>query len=288
VIVDFDAAMSLGGLKPATEDSNGPVVNNELTGNGILDSDELAVLASVLADNTSPFFPAARAAYVKNLAQMTKDAGAYSALVATALAGYVTLGDTNTVTVVAGILAKFGRPFTAAGYDLSQSAIFAFNADPDEDLRNNLAEYTNISGTGGPNSQKRTDYIAAVFTPYADPSCETCLPTSGLVVVGSDACLVVPTSTGHTFQWYLNDVALTDGRVFGSACKWLRILNAQLTDSGRYKCVYYDSAKSMKTYTTDLTVANRVPASSPLALVMLSLLLAMTATLVLVRVRCRA
>jgi hypothetical protein len=288
VVVDFDAALTTAQLNPATEDSNGPVVGNQLTPNGILDSDELAVLSWVLADTANPFFPAAKAAYQKNLAQMTTDAGPYAGLVATALAGYVTLGDANTVTVVAGILAKFARPFTAAGYDLSQSAVFAYNADPDHDLRTNLDEYGSVTGTGGPGSQKRADYIAAVFTAYQNPNCETCTATTGAVVIGTNVCLAVPTTTGNNFQWYFKNVLLSDGRVSGSQCQWLHISNAQLTDSGVYKCEYNDAAKAAKTYTTTLSVVERVPVGGPLALVLLTGLITAAAALVLLRGRQRA
>ncbi len=284
VVVDFDAALTNAGLNPASADSNGPGG----TPNGILDSDELAVLSHVLADNTNTFFPAARAAYLKNLAQMTTDAGPYAPLVATALAGYMTLGDTNTVGVVGLLLASKGLTLTVAGYDTSQSVVYSLTADPDQDLRENLTEYGQVTGPGGPGSQKRVDYITAVFTPYVNAACESCSSTTGTVAVGSNVCLGVPTSTGHTFQWSFNDAPLLDGRTIGSTCQWLHISNVQLADAGVYKCTYNDGAKAVQTYTTKLQVAAALPVGGTLVLTLVTGLLASAAALVLVRTKRRA
>ncbi len=286
MVVDFDAAMTGAGLNPLTTDGNGSAAG---TPNGILDSDELAVLSFVLADSSNPYFASARAAYVKNLAQMNTDLGApYAAVYGVPLAGYMTLGDTNTVARATAILMSVGKTLTLSGYDVSQSAVFAYNADPDQDMRSNLVEYGAISGTGGPTSAKRAEYITAVFTAYVNPACESCLPTSGTVAVGSNVCLGVPTTTGNAFQWYFNNVALADGRAFGSQCQWLHISNVQLADAGVYKCMYNDTAKAGKTYTTTLAVAAAVPASGTLALALLTGLLSACAALVLVRGKCRA
>jgi hypothetical protein len=285
VIVDFDAALATAQLDPATTDGNGSAAGAP---NGILDSDELAVLSHVLADTVSPYFGAAKSAYEQNLAQMNLDLGNFAAAYGVPLAGYMTIGDTNTVARVSVILTSVGKTLTLASYDVSQAAVLAYNADPDQDARANGVEYQSIGGTGGPGSQKRADYITAVFTAYVNPECVSCTPTGGVAEVGSNVCLRVPVNSGTAFQWYFNGTALIDGRVLGSQCQSLRISNVQLEDSGVYRCEYNDGTKAAQTYTVSLTVSTAVPAGGTLALALLAALLMSAASLVLVRAKCRA
>lgn len=282
VVVDFDAAMTTAGLSPASTDGNGGATD---TPNGILDSDELAVLAFILADTGNQYFGAAKTAYEKNLAQMNADLGGIAALYGVPLAGYMTLGDSNTIARVTAILGSVGKTLTLAGYDLSQSVVLAYNADPDNDAKTNGVEYQDISGTGGPGSQKRTNYIAAVFTPYVNPECITCNPSGSIAEVGGNVCLRVPVVSGNSFQWYFNGTPLTDGRVLGSQCQYLRISNAQLQDSGVYKCSYNDGTKAVQNYVIKLTVGTALPASGTLALVLLMAVMASAGAVTIMRVK---
>jgi hypothetical protein len=282
VVVDFDAAMTTAGLNPASTDGNGGAAG---TPNGILDSDELAVLAFILADTANTHFGATKTAYEKNLAQMNADLGGFAASYGVPLAGYMTLGDSNTVARVTAILGSVGKTLTTAGYDLSQSVVLAYNADPDNDAITNGVEYQDISGTGGPGSQKRTNYIAAVFTPYVNPECITCNPSGSIAEVGGNVCLRVPVVSGNSFQWYFNGTPLTDGRVLGSQCQYLRISNAQLQDSGVYKCSYNDGTKAVQNYVIKLTVGTALPASSTLALVLLMAVMASAGAVTIMRVK---
>ena len=283
VVVDFDAAMTGANLNPSSTDGNGGAAG---TPNGILDSDELAVLSFVLADVNHPKFTAAKAAYQQNLAQITADLGApYVAVYGVPLAGYMTLGDSNTIARVTVILTSVGKTLTLAAYDVSQASVFSLTGNPDGDARDNLAEYSAIDGTGGPGTQKRTDYIAAVFTPYVNPECVECTATGSFMAVGSNACLRVPVLQGNSFQWYFNGVALTDGRVQGSQCQALRISNLQPEDSGEYTCEYDDGTKAVKTYRFTLTVSTAVPAANSLGLVLVGACIACAAAFVLARRR---
>ena len=281
VVVNFDEAMAAANLNPSSTDGNGGAAG---TPNGILDSDELAVLSFVLADVNHPNFTAAKAAYEQNLAQMTADLGApYAAVYGVPLAGYMTLGDSNTIARVNVILMSVGKTLTLASYDVSQASVFALTGNPDGDALDNLAEYNAIAGTGGPGSQKRSDYITAVFTPYVNPECVECSATGGFMAVGSNACLRVPVLQGSSFQWFFNGVALTDGRVQGSQCQSLRISNLQPEDSGQYKCEYDDGTKAVKTYYFTLTVSSAVPAANGMALALLTACIACGAMVAILR-----
>jgi hypothetical protein len=93
-VVDFDAALQGAGLNPATTDGNGDAAGAP---NGILDSDELALEAYILADETRMNHATVYAAYEQNLAQMNIDLAApFYAAYRLPLAGYTTLGDAGT------------------------------------------------------------------------------------------------------------------------------------------------------------------------------------------------
>jgi hypothetical protein len=157
----FDTINPLVLPQPATGDFNGPLVPGPNVGpNGILDSDEFALLAEAISSHSSPLHEDGCAAFTANLAQATIDLPAgYRETVA----AYFTLGDTDSVTAMVAFFAFFAITLDPADYDLSQAAFLGPNGDADGDTLTNKQEYDAIAGVGGPGSAKRTAFLAAAL-----------------------------------------------------------------------------------------------------------------------------
>ncbi len=227
IIVDFDAAITSTTEDPATFEGNV---------NSILDSDEFALLAAILADTGKPQHTAVRAAWVQNRAQMTSDLGIFDSIYGTALAGYMTLGDATSVAAVVALAGGAGVTINPADYDLTQSVVLAYNADPDSDSLDNTTEYTAIAGTGGPSSAKRAQYIVDALT--ASTFSFTTQPQGANLFIGGNHTFTVATANGVAplhYQWKRGATNV------GTDSASLTISNAQLSDAGSYTCTVTDS-----------------------------------------------
>lgn len=157
----FDTVNPLVLAHPETDDFNGPLLPGpDLGPNGIIDSDEFALLAAAISEHSSPLHEDGCAAYTANLAQATLDVPAgYRETVA----AYFTLGDTESVNAMVAFFAFFLITIDSADYDTSQAAFFGPNGDADGDTLTNKQEYDAIAGVGGPGSAKRTAFLAAAL-----------------------------------------------------------------------------------------------------------------------------
>lgn len=153
----FDSINPLVLPQPGFNDFNGPLVPGPNVGpNGILDSDEFALLAQAISSHSSPLHEDGCAAFAANLAQATIDLPAgYRETVA----AYFTLGDSDSVTAMVAFFAFFAIDLDPADYNLSQAAFLGPDGDADGDGLTNKEEYDAIVGTGGPGSAKRTQYL---------------------------------------------------------------------------------------------------------------------------------
>ncbi len=166
VVVDFDAAMRGLNFAPATTDAT---PDGAAAGNRMIDADELALLAAILAnpaldlrtrggvDHTS-----VRAAFAQARASATSDLAALSGRYPTAIdvaAGYAMLGKLS-FDAFSTMTKGFGAPLTG-DYTLALAigAKLAHDGDADGDGVSNRAEYAAQIGRG------RAAYVAAALDP---------------------------------------------------------------------------------------------------------------------------
>ena len=159
LVVDYDAIIDAVG-DSATADGNSGVPCSQ---DGMLDSDMLALLSTILADTGSTFHDGAHAAWLANRAQITADwpvpALALEPSWGPVLAALMTVGDSCHILLAQGYAGTVGMVITPSNYDASQATVIAPGADPDGDTLTNMQEYTAIAGTGGPGSAKQAQYI---------------------------------------------------------------------------------------------------------------------------------
>lgn len=170
VAVDFDAAMRGLNFNPASTDGN---LDASSAGNGIVDADEMALVAAILAD---PAFDLSKsggadhasvaAAFAQAQASATQDftklLGRYptAALVG---AGYAMLGEPSLKSYSA-MSSGFGAPMNG-DYSLAikTGKLLAHDGDADGDGASNRAEYLAFIGQG------RAAYIKAALDPDTKP-----------------------------------------------------------------------------------------------------------------------
>lgn len=168
---DFDTAMRGLRFDPAQLDAN---LDTGSAGNGILDADEMALIAAILRDPTLDLrqwggidHGTVRAAFLQALQSATGDVRALLTTWPTAaqvVAGYAMLGNGSFDSYNA-MSTSFGAPLTG-NYELARSLgkFLAFDGDADGDGATNLAEYLAVAGNG------RSAYIRAALDPAVKPS----------------------------------------------------------------------------------------------------------------------
>ena len=166
VTVDFDAAMRGLNFAPATTDAT---PDGAAAGNRMIDADELALLAAILANPSLDLrrgggvdHASVRAAFMQAKASATTDLAALSGRYPTAIdvaAGYAMLGA-PAFTAFSTMTKGFGAPL-AGDYTLALAvgAKLAHDGDADGDGVTNRAEYAAQIGKG------RAAYLAAALDP---------------------------------------------------------------------------------------------------------------------------
>lgn len=170
VPVDFDAAMRGLNFNPSTTDGN---LDPSSAGNGILDADEMALVAAILNDpsldlkarggvdhaTVAAAFAQARASAA---ADFQKLASRYPTSAAVG-AGYAMLGEASLKSYSA-MAGNFGAPMNG-DYSLAISVgkLLAHDGDADGDGASNRAEYLAFIGKG------REAYIMAALSPDLVP-----------------------------------------------------------------------------------------------------------------------
>lgn len=168
--MDFDAAMRGLNFNPASTDGN---LDTSAAGNGILDADEMALVAAVLQDPSLDLkskggvdHASVAAAYAQALASATADfqklASRYPTS-ATVGAGYAMLGEPS-LKAYSAMAGNFGAPMKG-DYTLAIKAgrLLAYDGDADGDGATNRAEYLAFIGKG------RSAYIQAALSPDVKP-----------------------------------------------------------------------------------------------------------------------
>lgn len=175
LVADFDAAMRGLRFDPATVDAN---LDGTDKGNGILDADELALVAAILGNPALNLEAAGgvngaavRRAFEQARASAQIDLRALLATYPTAVdvvAGYVLLGPGSFKSYNA-MSSGFGAPLKgdySLGLELGR--YLAFDGDADGDGLTNVAEYRAVAGQG------RAAYLRAALDPAIKPA-----PTPG-------------------------------------------------------------------------------------------------------------
>lgn len=168
--VDFDAALRGLNFNPSTTDGN---LDPSSAGNGILDADEMALVAAVLKDSSLDLkakggvdHATVAAAFAQAKASATAD---FQKLVsryptsATVGAGYAMLGEASLKSYSA-MAGNFGAPMNG-DYSLAITVgkLLAHDGDADGDGVSNRAEYLAFIGKG------RDAYIKAALSPDVMP-----------------------------------------------------------------------------------------------------------------------
>jgi putative intracellular protease/amidase len=168
--VDFDAAMRGLNFSPSTTDGN---LDASSAGNGILDADEMALVAAILKDASLDLkakggvdHASVAAAFAQAQSSATADfqklASRYPTS-ATVGAGYAMLGEASLKSYSA-MAGSFGAPMKG-DYSLAIKAgkLLAHDGDADGDGVSNRAEYLAFIGKG------RDAYIKAALNPEVMP-----------------------------------------------------------------------------------------------------------------------
>lgn len=171
LVVDFDAALRGVKFDPVTLDSN---LDPKFAGNGILDSDEMALVASILATPLLDLrrfggvdHATVRAAFAQALASAWADNKLALVTFPTAAevaSGYAMLGQASFEAFDA-MSATLGTPL-AGDYSLALALgrYLAFDGDADGDGFSNLAEYRATISEG------RSAYLTAALDPTLKPT----------------------------------------------------------------------------------------------------------------------
>jgi putative intracellular protease/amidase len=174
VTVDFVAVLNGVKFDPVTVDGNGGG-GHAVTGNGLLDAAEMALVAAVLRDPSIDFsarggarhaetvaaWQQARASAAKDLAPLL---GAYPTA-AEMVAGYAMVGTKESFESIAHMMAMFGAPLKG-DYTLSQGLgrHFGPEGDADGDGRTNRQEYAAFKEGG------TAAYVAMALDPARAPA----------------------------------------------------------------------------------------------------------------------
>ena len=172
ITVDFDQAMKSLNFDPVTADGN----NDEKgSGNGLLDSAEMAPIAAVLAENSIDFsgkggasHAMARAAWMQALESARKDLSLLTKLYPLApevVAGYVMIGTEGSYQAINAMCAAFASPLTG-NYSLARKlgSVFGPDGDADGDGFTNREEYGAAIADGVP------AYVKAALDPGITPA----------------------------------------------------------------------------------------------------------------------
>lgn len=171
IVVDFDAALRGLNFPLATTDFN---AGASMAGNGMLDADEMALVAAVLADRTMDHsarggvrHAEVRAAYEQALAAATRDTAPLVPIYPTspqAVTGYALLGDAS-FQAMAAMSAAFQAPLVGDyGLGRALTPILSAEGDADGDGASNLAEYEATIDRG------RGAFVAAALDPGVRPA----------------------------------------------------------------------------------------------------------------------
>ena len=97
-------------------------------------------------------------------------------------------------------------------------------------------------------------------------------PQGGHFVEGDELCLCVPcpASPLSMYSWAKDGTPLhSGGRIFGADERTLQILLLETSDSGLYSCTYDDGSKATQVFEAEVTVAEKVPLTNMVTLVVL-------------------
>lgn len=232
-----------------------------IPGNGLLDLYEFMVLDAILKRPDLDFsarggatYTAVRAAWDSNIASVQAALGGIGGLadiilpgLDTLLAGFLTIGDHNSIFLVQTLVQLLGAidefptnlnpsmlpeydPFNLNG-DIYLRRWLALNGDVDGDGWNNDKEYAYFAVDGV------AAYVNAVLNPAIIPK-----TGEGRYNFGDSVriALLDRPKYNSTFQWYRNGVPVSakDPRIRGANSRTLEIVSLVPEDAGNYTCVY--------------------------------------------------
>lgn len=288
-------AWQLGGasFRPETCDANGgsiQIVPPSISGNGMLDSYEFALMSWCLEDDTLDLSASGgvthtmvESAWQANYARMLSDLGGADGRLAmtipgldTLLAGFMTLGDQGSSMIPVLLIAAVGSVielpagvtipspgnYTPLGQYLSGSG------DADGDGYTNRQEYDFFVPLGG-----KDMYLAAALDPGMIPEVNCDNSAGGTYDEGDAFCLLVPEPLDLTgsFEWLKDgETLVSDGHVSGTQWRELHISHLLPSDSGNYQCIYDNGTRVFGPVNLEVT-PTPVPVAGGLGLALLVL-----------------
>jgi hypothetical protein len=302
-------AWMLGGqsFAPSMCDANGGSISVNppgIVGNSMLDDYELGLVTKCLEDATLDFTATGgvshsivETAWLQNQARMLSDLGGVNGRILkgipgldTLLAGFMTLGDSDSTAVPVLLLTAVGFVIELpSGVTTPMPMNYAMlgdyfgpAGDADGDGVSNRREYEYYASLGG-----KALYVQAALDPEMAPP-EVCENSEGGTYYERDSfCLTIPGMINLTggFQWFKDGVALEDSEtVSGSNARELHISSLAADDAGNYTCVYDNGTKSFGP--VDLVVRDvQVPATDPAGIVLAMLAVGLLGAWLLKRAR---
>ena len=279
-----------------------------IPGNGMLDLYEFMLIDTFLnrpeldlSAQGGPSHQTVMNAWNKNLSQIQLTLGGAGGLadtilpgLDTVLAGYMTLGDSNSISLTTSLvlalamIEEFPTNINIGGLNPAQfdflNQWFAMNGDADGDGFTNEEEYAYFAVDG------LEAYIAAALNPGIQPKTGAGTHRKGVHI--RIAMFDTP-KWDTSFQWYRNGLPLVDDdRIVGANSRTLDIAFAVASDSGAYTCVYQKpltgagGQSETATYgPIDVLVTESVPASGMAGMAILIALIAAAGMWRLRRVR---
>lgn len=278
-------------FSPEECDLNGGQISIDpilISGNGMLDALEFALITECYKNPNIDFtsrggvsHQIAVNAFNQNMERMIYDCGGEDGIVYTIfyglpqmLAGYMTLGNQESTLIpqVISIAAQAIDPsfnirvnIILPIYYQLLSQYFGPDGDADGDGWTNKQEYMYFVKNNMSYQEKKSAYISSALNPniYPGYDCEECITGNtrgGTFEVGTDICLRVPDPVAptSTFKWSKIGGDLEE-RGLITHCRSLWIPNAQVEDSGIYKCEYDDGQKAPAVYIFYVTVVEELP-----------------------------